>query len=113
MIMSIRSFLILAGAVAVAADQHIADSPFLNQFFVDSGYVTISTAGSVSGDLEAPGKVCCVLIERPRMPPTPPILPNVTTAAPMFARCLLLVPLLSPAHLMLEAHTLICRRPCE
>ncbi|OKP07356.1 hypothetical protein PENSUB_5945 [Penicillium subrubescens] len=44
--MSIRSFLILAGVVTVAADQHLADSPFLNQFFVDSGYVTISTAGS-------------------------------------------------------------------
>ncbi|KAJ5675981.1 hypothetical protein N7462_008878 [Penicillium macrosclerotiorum] len=46
MIMSIRSFLILAGAATVAADQHIADSPFLNQFIVDSGYVSISTAGS-------------------------------------------------------------------
>ncbi|KAJ5464455.1 uncharacterized protein N7458_000141 [Penicillium daleae] len=41
----IRNLLILAGAATVAADQHIADSPFLNQYIVDSGYVTISTAG--------------------------------------------------------------------
>lgn len=53
MAMSIRTLLIFAGAVIVAADQHIANSPFLNQYIVDSGYVTISTAGSVSGDLEA------------------------------------------------------------
>ncbi|KAJ5261211.1 hypothetical protein N7478_011806 [Penicillium angulare] len=44
--MSIRKLLILAGAATAAANQHIADSPFLNQFFVDSGYVTISTADS-------------------------------------------------------------------
>lgn len=111
--MSIRRLLILAGAATVAADQHIADSPFLNQYFVDSGYVTISTAGSVSGDLEAPGQWRCVLINLSRMPPTPHILPNATTAVPMFARCLALVPLLSRAHLMLGARTPTRRSLCE
>lgn len=113
MTMSIRSLLILAGAVIVAADQHIADSPFLNQYIVDSGYVTISTAGSVSSDLDALGQKRCVLIKRSRMPPTPPTLPNATTAVPMFARCLVPVQPLSRAHLMLGAHTPIRRNLCE
>lgn len=42
-----RAWLILCGATTIAAQQHIADSPFLNQWVVDSGYVSISTAGSV------------------------------------------------------------------
>ncbi|KAJ5625777.1 hypothetical protein N7510_002086 [Penicillium lagena] len=41
-----RAFLVLCGASIIAAQQHIADSPFLNQWLVDSGYVSISTAGS-------------------------------------------------------------------
>lgn len=113
MTMSIQTLLILAVAAIVAANQHIADSPFLNQYFVDSGYVTISTAGSVSGDLEASRQRRCVLIKPSRMPPTPPILPNATTAMPMFAHCLVLVPLLSLGHLLLGAHTPIRWSPCE
>jgi hypothetical protein len=47
-----RAFLVLYGAATIAAQQHIADSPFLNQYIVDSGYVSISTAGSVRGGYE-------------------------------------------------------------
>jgi hypothetical protein len=42
-----RAWLALCGATTIAAQQHLADSPFLNQWIVDSGYVSISTAGSV------------------------------------------------------------------
>jgi hypothetical protein len=42
-----RAWLVLCGVTTIAAQQHIADSPFLNQWIIDSGYVSISTAGSV------------------------------------------------------------------
>ncbi|KAJ5637835.1 hypothetical protein N7490_007714 [Penicillium lividum] len=44
-----RAWLALCGATTIAAQtaqNHVGDSPFLNQWFVDSGYVSISTAGS-------------------------------------------------------------------
>ncbi|KAJ5818540.1 hypothetical protein N7474_004131 [Penicillium riverlandense] len=41
-----RAFLVLCGATTIAAQQHIGDSPFLNQYIFDSGYLSISTAGS-------------------------------------------------------------------
>ena len=104
--------MILAGAAIVAGDQHIADSPFLNQYIVDSGYPTISTAGSVNGGLEALGQGRYGITNLSRMPPTPPILQNATTAVPMFARCLALVPPLSRAHLVFGVHTPIRRSPC-